>query len=106
MSGASRSYELLGSQIPLDRKVTLADLFQFKNQIVSEIRKIISDQAQPKVKKWLKSAEVKKLLDISYGTLHTLRAKGVLPYTEIGGVLYYDYDDINRLLSGKNTLQK
>uniref|UniRef100_UPI004047A37D helix-turn-helix domain-containing protein n=1 Tax=Roseivirga sp. TaxID=1964215 RepID=UPI004047A37D len=49
-------------------------------------------------KKWLKSYEVRKLLDISPGTLQNLRVNGTLPFTKIGGVIYYDYTDIQSML--------
>ena len=42
------------------------------------------------------------MLDVSTGTLQTLRINGTLPYTLIGGVIYYDADDIeNMFLSRK-----
>ncbi|MFZ2284508.1 MAG: helix-turn-helix domain-containing protein, partial [Lutibacter sp.] len=36
----------------------------------------------------------KKLLGISTGTLQNLRINGTLPYTKMGGVIYYDYEKI------------
>ncbi len=53
-------------------------------------------------KKWMKSHEVRRMLKISPGTLQTLKSSGTIPYTKIGGVHFYDYDDIQNLLqSGK-----
>lgn len=52
-------------------------------------------------KKWLKSFEVRKLLNISHNTLANLRVNGTLPFTKIGGVIYYDYDDIQAMLTNK-----
>uniref|UniRef100_UPI00404892CE helix-turn-helix domain-containing protein n=1 Tax=Roseivirga sp. TaxID=1964215 RepID=UPI00404892CE len=46
----------------------------------------------------MKSYEVRKLLDISPGTLQNLRVNGTLPFTKIGGVIYYDYTDIQSML--------
>jgi hypothetical protein len=43
-------------------------------------------------------SEVKKLLNISSGTLQNLRINGTLSYTKIGGLLYYNYKDIEKLL--------
>jgi hypothetical protein len=37
------------------------------------------------------------MLGISPGTLQTLRLNGTIPFTKIGGVLFYDEEDINRL---------
>jgi isocitrate dehydrogenase kinase/phosphatase len=35
---------------------------------------------------------------VSPGTLQNLRVNGTLPFTKIGGVIFYDYDDIQRML--------
>ena len=48
--------------------------------------------------KWLKSAEVRKLLQISPGTLQTLRVKRLIPYTKIGDTFYYPLDGIHQIL--------
>lgn len=80
--------------------ITLADLNNFKNEILGEIRGI-KKMIQPggfEAKQWLKSYEVKKLLKISSGTLQNLRINGTLRYTKIGGLLYYKHEDIMNLL--------
>ena len=48
--------------------------------------------------KWIKNREVKKLLQISNSTLQTLRANGTLSYTKIGGILYYDAEEIEKMM--------
>jgi hypothetical protein len=50
------------------------------------------------VKKWLKSSEVKKLLGISTGTLENLRVNGSLSYSKVGGIIFYDYREIVKLI--------
>ena len=55
---------------------------------------LLQNQSGHVSKKWLKSPEVKELLGISSGTLQNLRINGTLPYTKVGGVLYYDYEEI------------
>jgi hypothetical protein len=58
-------------------------------------------------KKWLKSHEVRRLLKISPGTLQSLKSSGIIPYTKIGGVHFYDYEEIQHLLeSGKTNRQR
>jgi hypothetical protein len=52
-------------------------------------------------KKWLKTHEVRKLLNISPGTIQTLRTNGTLPYKKIGHIIYYDIADIQRMLDAK-----
>ena len=79
--------------------ITKEDLRQFKVELLKDLKEILSLQTQ-KQKQWLKSAEVRKLLNISSGTLQTLRINKTLSYTRIGGILYYDSGDISRLLDG------
>jgi hypothetical protein len=35
---------------------------------------------------------------VSAGTLQTLRINGTLQYTKIGGIIYYDFDHIQKTL--------
>lgn len=79
--------------------ITTDDLREFKVELLDEIRVLISEQKNPVIKKWMKSVEVRKLLNISPGTLQTLRINGTLPYTKIGGTNYYNASDIDVLLS-------
>ncbi|MFV8271277.1 helix-turn-helix domain-containing protein [Flavobacterium sp. GT2N3] len=80
--------------------ITTEDLLEFKIDLLEEIRKIIGSQTTTQSKKWLKSNEVRKLLNISPGTLQNLRINGTLSYTKIGGTIYYDQTDIEKLLNG------
>ena len=66
-------------------------------ELLQEIKTLITGNRNSE-KKLLKAAEVRKLLQISHGTLQTLRINGTLPFSKIGGVTYYDYDDIIRLI--------
>ncbi len=79
--------------------ITTDDLREFKVELLDEIRILISEQKGLAIKKWMKSVEVRKLLNISPGTLQTLRINGTLPYTKIGGTNYYNASDIDVLLS-------
>ena len=78
--------------------ITTDDLREFKIELLDEIRAIVSEQKTAISKKWLKSNEVRNLLNISPGTLQTLRINGTLPYTKIGGTNYYNFTDIEKLL--------
>lgn len=82
--------------------ITRADLDQFKKELIEEIRK---NNPHPRKhsdepRAWLKSYEVRKLLGISAGTLQNLRVNGTLPYTKIGGLMYYRFEDIQKLMEG------
>jgi hypothetical protein len=78
--------------------ITTEDLWEFKMELLDEIKKLLNNQSGQLTKKWLKSPEVRELLGISPGTLQTLRINGTLPYTKMGGVLYYDYQEIIQVL--------
>ena len=78
--------------------ITSEDLMEFKLELLEDIKQLLQNQNGQPVKKWLKSPEVRELLGISPGTLQNLRINGTLPYTKIGGVLYYDYQEIIEVL--------
>jgi len=79
--------------------VTKEDLKELENNLLNAI-KLINKPGQGEVKKWLKSVEVRKLLNISPGTLQNLRINGTLRYTKIGGIMYYKLEDIKKILEG------
>lgn len=77
--------------------LTKEELLQFKADLIQKIKEVIkSDDTQPK--EWLRSAEVRKILKISSGTLQNLRIKGILRYEKVGGIFYYAYADIVQLM--------
>jgi hypothetical protein len=78
--------------------ITVEDLKEFKIELLEQIKKIVESQNTASIKKWLKSTEVRKLLNISPGTLQNLRINGTLSYTKIGGTIYYENQDIDKLL--------
>lgn len=78
--------------------ITTEDLHEFKLELLEGIKTIINNKTGLASKKWLKSPEVRELLSISPGTLQNLRINGTLPYTKVGGVIYYDYDDIQKVM--------
>ncbi|WP_405565708.1 helix-turn-helix domain-containing protein [Polaribacter sp. Asnod6-C07] len=77
------------------QQVTRLDLLNALNLLVGEL-KTTSKEEQPK--KWLKSSEVKALLRISPGTLQNLRINGTLTYTKIGGIIFYSYEEILKVM--------
>ena len=81
--------------------ITTDDLREFKTELLEEIRQLFKEHNGGPSKKWLKSYEVRKILNISPGTLQNLRLNGTLPYTKIGGVMYYDYADIQKMLQSR-----
>ncbi len=81
--------------------LTTDDLREFKVELIEELKKLLRQNGVQPVKKWLKSPEIRKLLNISPGTLQNMRVNGTLPFTKIGGVIYYDYEDVQKMLSNK-----
>lgn len=81
--------------------ITTEDLREFKTELLQDIKDLLKEQQNPVTKKWLKSFEVRKILNISPGTLQTLRINGTLPHNKIGGTNYYNFTDIEKLLSQK-----
>ena len=79
--------------------ITREDLNEFQSLLLKDLKEIIQSKPQ-QTKQWLKSKEVRKLLNISPGTLQNLRINGTLTYTKIGGTMYYNQSDIEKLLKG------
>jgi hypothetical protein len=79
--------------------ITKEDLVEFENRLLETIKKIMGHTAdQPR--KWLRSAQVRKMLNISPNTLTSLRGNGIIKFTRVGGIMYYNSDDINKMLAG------
>jgi uncharacterized membrane-anchored protein YjiN (DUF445 family) len=84
--------------------ITTDDLRDFKMELLDDIKKILTKQASGTLKKYLKSSEVMELLQISPGTLQNLRINGTLPFSKMGGIIYYDSEDIQKVML-KNRVQ-
>jgi len=80
--------------------ITREDLNEFRNLLLNDLKQLIQPQSQ-QAKQWLKSYEVRKLLNISAGTLQNLRINGTLAFTKIGGLMYYKYSDIEKVMNSK-----
>ncbi|GGG62535.1 helix-turn-helix domain-containing protein [Epilithonimonas arachidiradicis] len=80
--------------------ITKEDLQKFKNELLEDLQNLFQIKISHQ-KLWLRSSEVKELLKISSGTLQKLRINGNLSYTRVGGTLYYNYKDIEKMLNGK-----
>ena len=84
--------------------LTKEDLDLFKTELFTELKSFFSDATKTNLKKddsnnkWLKSHQVQRMLAISPGTLQNLRINGTIPFTKIGGVIFYSVEDINNLL--------
>jgi hypothetical protein len=77
--------------------LTKEDLHAFRLQLLADIRALLAP-VQKVERPWLKNGEVKKLLRISDSTIQRLRISGSLVSTKVGGVHYYRYEDIEKLM--------
>lgn len=79
--------------------VTLDDLVAFKAELIEEIKAILNNQSiRDSNDIWIKSPQLKKMLKISHGTLQHLRINGTIPYRKVGGIIFYNRDEINKII--------
>lgn len=82
--------------------ITPDDLENFRLTLVENIRELLSENQpveQPEKETiWLKSHQVQRMLGISPGTLQNLRINGTLPYSKVGGVIFYDRKEIMEVM--------
>jgi hypothetical protein len=71
---------------------------KFIAEVKSELQKFNGSKPQSK---WLKSYQVQRLLGISSGTLQTLRINGTIPYSKIGGTIFYNEEEIMNVLKSR-----
>ncbi len=92
-----------GTRLFTHQIITTEDLVVFKQELLTEFENLFKSYSTQTTKRWLKAHQVRKLLDISIGTLQTLKSSGIVPYSKVGGVHFFDYEDIQRILQeGKN----
>ncbi len=88
--------------------LTTDDLREFKLELLKEFKKMLQqvsiNPGEPNQKKFLKSSEVAALLDISLNTLYQLRINRQLPFTKIGGTIFFESSDIEAMMA-KNKKQ-
>ena len=78
--------------------ITKADIHSLKNDIVEEIKKLLFSSPTDQ-KEWLKTADVIDILSCSPGTIQNLRINGTLPFTKMGGTIYYSRQDVLKVLN-------
>ena len=78
--------------------ITKEDLQAFRQQLINDIKELFLPK-HTTTKDWLRSSEVRKLLNISPGTLQSFRINGKLNPSKIGGIHFYRYSEIEKLLN-------
>jgi hypothetical protein len=88
--------------IQRDQLITIGDLLEFKTSLLQEVstllQPLLKHGAKEPAKRWLKADEIREMLRISSGKLQYLRDTGVIPFTKLGGITYYDYNEIAALM--------
>ena len=79
--------------------ITKEDLEEFRIKILAELKEAILELKSRDQKKWLKGAEVCELLKIGTSKLRSLRINGKLSSSKIGGVHYYRFEEIEKMLN-------
>lgn len=86
--------------------ITTDDLREFKMELLDDIKKLLANQSSGRLKKYLKSSEVMDMLQVSPGTLQNLRVNGTLPYTKVGGIIYYDAEELQSVMTANRIHHK
>tara|TARA_R110000744_G_scaffold372754_3_gene484582 strand:- start:2610 stop:2897 length:288 start_codon:yes stop_codon:yes gene_type:complete len=87
--------------------VTTEDLTQLKEELLSEFKELLTKYEKVTIDKWIKSNKVMDKLGISPGTLQNFRINETIPYSKLGGIIFYDEEEINQiLLDNKNLFLK
>ena len=102
----NESTPLRQGSIPPDQLLTVQDFLDFRQQLINEILDLLKQKKVQAEKQWLKSFEIKKMLRVSSGKLQYLLDKGVIPFKKLGGVTYYDLDQIQELMETESFNQR
>ena len=81
--------------------VTKEDLRQFGLLLVDKIKAIFKDKDSGRKEtlepEWIKSKSVRKLLDISAGSVQNLRISQKVRFKKVFGSYYYNKEDLQKL---------
>jgi hypothetical protein len=79
---------------------TIQDLNDLEERLVNRIGQMLSVKNETQ-RKYLKSKEVRNLLHISPGTLANMVKNHLLNPNKIGGIYFFDIEEINKVLNAK-----
>jgi hypothetical protein len=75
--------------------ITREEFNSFKKDVLEALKPVSNNQE----KKFLRSSEMRKMFNISAGTLQNMRINGTLPYSKVGTTILYDYDVVLAILN-------
>lgn len=82
--------------------VTKEDLFHFKEQLLEDVRKLFETFSKKEFvldQEGYKTKHVRKLLACCYNTVQSLRVSGKLRWKKIGGTVYYNKEDVQKMVN-------
>lgn len=82
--------------------LTTDDLKQFKEDLFLELRQVLGKQTKQdatKQREWLRTKEVCRMIGVSLSKLQYMRDNNEIKFTRIGGTLFYNADEVNKLLA-------
>jgi hypothetical protein len=82
--------------------ITKEDLYLFKKELLAELLTVLQLQPQ-KTNQWLKSVDVRQMLNVSPNTLQRFRINGDLKFSKVGNTFFYKDDDVQKMLEGRKT---
>ena len=80
--------------------ITKEDFQLFKAELFSELKLLFLEKEKP-TSEWLRTRQVRKLLDISPNTLQMFRVTGKLKFTKVGTIYYYKKQEVDQMLEAK-----
>lgn len=87
----------------MEENITKEDLRQFGLLLIDKMQTVFEDLNRSEKEsldpEWLKSKAVRKLLDISAGSLQNLRTTQKIRFKKVLGSYYYNREDIQKLFS-------
>lgn len=86
--------------------ITTDDLEKFRVSLIEDIKRILHTYHSENTEnnentEWLRSKMIRKILNISPGTLQNLRTSGKIRYRKVLGSYYYSKSDLLKLFDGK-----
>lgn len=84
--------------------ITPRDLEIFKQELLEEIKTLFLEHQTEHKTQWVKASAIMKMFAISTSSLQNYRINGILSYSKIGGVIYYDLNELMETLE-KNRIK-
>jgi len=87
------------------RKIIIIDPEEFWEKLDEKIKDMSRGETATPIK-WLRSADVREMLNISDSTLQSLRINKTIPAYRLGNSWFYKYDEILDALENGRTLNR